>query len=223
MIREELLRAAAAEVSDAMANELAPSDHTFSAEFEKEMDVLIRRTRRAARRPVLRYIAAVLIALLTALGSMYLLSPSVRAAVNGWIRSTFGVYYRYHTDDVTPPDVEYDYYLPESFDGYTLFTTIDRGSGKFFVYTNSDGQMLHFEYIVGGTNTELFLNVEDCILETVPLGKTHAEVYLSQIPDENSAIVWKDQNESVLFCILAIAEKDELISFADKVEKNSKN
>lgn len=223
MISDERLAAAAEEVSAAMVDAVGLSDHVFSAGFEKKMDALIRSAAHPVRRQVLRYTAAILIAAITAFGSLYLLSPTARAAVNGWVLATFGSYFQYHSEDTTPPDVEYNYFLPEEFDGYILQATVEREFGKLFIYSHADGRMLSFEYMRGGDSNALFVDSDNCILESGFVGNYTADIYCSQTAGEISTIVWKDAQSNVLFYINAVAERDELIEFAKKVEKIAKN
>lgn len=223
MITYKMLAMAAEEVSDAMAANICPADHVFSARFEKKMDVLIRRAAHPVRQRILRYAAAVLIVAVMAFGSLFLFSPAARAAVIGWVRSTFGSYFHYYSEDNTPPDAEYDYFLPKEFDGYALQATVERDYGTFFIYTHADGHMLSFEYMRGGDSNALFVDSDNYILESGLIGDATADIYCSQIAGKISTIVWKDAQENVLFYINAVAGRDELIEFAKKVEKIEKN
>lgn len=224
MISNEMLAAAAGEVSAAMVECLPDHAHSFSPAFERKLRVLVRRATHPVRRQVLRYCAAVLACAITVFGFLYLFSPTVRAEVSGWIRSIVGSYFQYHTEDTTPPAVEYDYFLPDAFDGYSLYSVLEGVSDNAFIYTNADGQMLSFNYVRGTGGTALFLwDVENHIYSTGFVGSQKADIYIS--PDNSAAsnIVWHDPNENVLFCISAFADKDELIRYAEKVEKTEKN
>lgn len=220
MISDEMLAAAAGEVSGAMVDSISLEDHVFSGQFERKMHALIRRAAHPVRQQVLRYAAAILIAAITAFGALYLFSPTVQAAVNGWIRTTFGSYFHYYSADTTPPDVEFDYALPKAFDGYTLQTTIVQEFGDIFIYTNKDGQMLSFYYARGTSNVSVFLgDIEDHAHYTGHVNSLSADIYISPNNNSASVIVWHHPNENVLFCISAFASKDELIEFAEKIQK----
>lgn len=224
MISDEMLAAAAGEVSGAMVDSISLEDHVFSGQFERKMHALIRRAAHPVRRQVLRYAAAILIAVITAFGALYLFSPTVQAAVNGWIRTTFGSYFHYYSADTTPPDVEFDYALPKAFDGYTLQTTIVQEFGALFLYTNDSGQMLAFDYARGTSNASMFLiDIEDHTYCRDFIHSLCADIYIAPSSDEASIIVWHNPDEKVLFCISAFAGKDELIEFAKKIEKIGKN
>ena len=223
MISDEMLVAAAGEVSAAMYSSIPVSEHVFSPGFEKKMSALIRRGAHPIRWQVLRYVAAVLIAAVTAFGGLYLLSPTVRAAFNSWIRTTFGSYFQYYSEDTTPPDVEYDYFLPEEFDGYTQIEAIDLGDSRLFIYSHSDGRLLQFDYIYSTSSGSAFLDVENCTHSTVAIGNCNADLYLSNDPAQTSILVWEDSATGTLFTICATESKENLIAIANKIEKAEKN
>ena len=227
MISDEMLAAAAGEVSTAMHSAIPVSEHTFSPGFEKKMRILIRRGAHPRRQQVLRYAAAVFIAAVTVFGGLYLFSPTVRATVNNWVgswvRETFGDYIQYHSTDSTRPDVEYDYLLPEEFDGYRLHAD-SNPAYNVYIYTNHDGQMLSFHYIRGTDNTALFLSdAENHEYHSAYVNSLHADIYIAPNNEDASLIVWYSSEENVLFSICAFATEEELIAFAEKVEKTVKN
>ena len=223
MITHEMLAMAAEEVSDAMAANICPADHVFSARFEKKMDALIRRAAHPVRRQVLRYAAAVLIVAVMAFGSLCLFSPTARAAVLGWVRATFGSYIHYQSTDTTPPDIEYVYSLPEEFDGYAQIEAIHDYLGGNFIYKHKDGRILGFDYIYGSQSTGLFLDVSNCVHSNVKIGNYTADLYISCDPDCNSIIVWEDESTGALICIIATENRENLIAIAKKVEKIKNN
>ena len=218
MMSEEMLALAAEEVAEAMVSSVPTQEHTFSPSFLRRMRTLIRRAEQPARYRFLRQ-AAVLVAVITAFALLYMTSPTVQAAVNSWIRDTFGIYIQYAPAETTPPDAQYDYALPEEFDGYTLLDAIDRGEDFFYVYVNEDGQMLFFDYLRNNDGSATFINTENSIQEHGTVGKYAADIYISKNPEDTSIIVWVDTDTNVLLTISAIEEKDDLIAYAEKVEK----
>lgn len=224
MITDEMLRAAAGEVSAAMAASIPEQAHTFSPGFEGKMRSLIRRSEHPLRRRVLRQAAAVLIAVLMVFSALYLTVPSVRAAVHSWIRTTVGSYIQYSPGEATAPEVQYDYYLPDEFDGYTLIDIVDSGTETMHVYLSESGQFLFFDYYRNITNSSVFLmDIEDHQYISGCVGTIPAELYLAPTDYESSFIVWSHPTDGVMFCIQATADKDELIALAEKVEKIEKN
>lgn len=220
MISDQMLSAAAAEVSDAVAASILEREHSFSAEFELRMAKLRRSAAHPVRRQVMRYSAAMMLVAITVFGSLYLLSPSARATMNSWVRTTFGRYIQYYSDDTTPPKLEYDYFLPVEFDGYTLSSKKTIETQFFSIYTNDLGQMLSFSYVHGFGNTSMFLmDIENHAYYSSVVGSFNADIYIAPHNDDASVIVWHDPDDNVLFCIMAFATKDELIAYAEKIEK----
>ncbi len=223
MISDEILSAAAGEVAAAMAASAPDCGHVFSRGFERKMEHLIRRAAHPVRHRVLRYAAAIVLAAVTAFGSLYLLSPTVRAVVKSWIKTTYGSYIQYYSENTTPPELEYDYFLPEEFDGYTLSSKKTIETQFFSIYTNDLGQMLSFSYVHGSGNTSMFLmDIENHTYYSGAVGPFSADIYISPYGEDASVIVWHDPDDNVLFCISAFASKDELITFAEKMQKTEK-
>ena len=224
MIGEEMLISAAGEVSAAIASSIPDLEHRFSPVFERKMERLFRQARYPALYAAARRAVAVLLAAITIFFAFYMASPKVQAAVNSWIRTVFGNYFQYAPVDTTPPDTQYDYALPEEFDGYTMLTEVDRGEDKFFIYVNEEGQMLSFEYLRGSSDPAYFLaDMDTHELSQVQLGNIYADVYIAPDRTELSSIIWYSKEENVLFCISAVANQSKLISFAEKIEKFPKN
>lgn len=222
MISDEILSAAAGEVAAAMAASCSDCGHVFSRGFERKMEHLIRRAAHPVRHRVLRYAAAIVLAAITAFGSLYLLSPTVRAVVNSWIKTTYGSYIQYYSENTTPPELEYDYFLPEEFDGYKLVNELDTGVGKWFLYSDSKGHLLEFEFIYSSQSASIFLEVENCEHSNVLVEDYVADLYLALDPIEHSFLIWTDPTTGTIFSIGAAESKDFLISVAEKIEKNIK-
>lgn len=226
MISDELLAAAAGEISAAMGDCAPATEHAFSPAFEKRMAVLLRRGTHPVRRQVLRYVAAALIAAVTVFAGAYLLSPTVQATVNGWvgnwIRSTFGGYIQYQSADDTQPDAEYDYFLPEEFDGYTLIEVMALENSKVFTYAHPDGRVLQFIYVYGTQSNSIFLDVENSTHSTIRIGSNTADLYLSKDPEQTSILVWEDEETGALLTISAVENKKNLLAIANKIEKTEK-
>lgn len=218
MITDEMLSIAAGEVSLSMVESVPDFPHAFSQRFEKKLRALTRRAEHPVSYQVLRHAAAVLIVVSVGLGVLMAASPTVRAAVIGWVRSTFGSLIQYSTDETTPPDAQYDYCLPEAFDGYALLTAVDREHGKLCIYSNAEGEILQFEYIYGEEGAKLFVKPENTTHYSDFVGSLPADIYISTNGD-NCVIVWKDPAANILFWISMIADKDDLIAVAEKVEK----
>lgn len=225
MITDKMLAAAAEEVSMCMIQNLPEHPHEFSEAFEKKMQKLLRRALHPVRYQVLRCAAAVLAAILTIFSVLMAVSPDVRAAVVGWVRSAFHEFFEYSSESPSPTnaDVEYDYFLSETNSGYTLLNTIDKNVGKLYIYTNSDGQILQFSYARGADGNGLFVDTDGYDVHTAFVNDQPADIYISQNSSNASVIVWQDTTGNILFQITAYANKEALIALAENIEKREIN
>lgn len=221
MITEQMLQQAAAQLSDAMVKSVADIPHDFSPRFLRRMQPLFRRAQHPVRYRLVRQCAAVLLALITVFGALLALSPTVRAAVFGWIRTIVGKNIEYSSQETTPPNVHYDYSLPEILDGYTLLELIEDGAGeKTYIYVSKTGQLMQFGYMRGSTSSSLILfDPKDYTRLNDIVNGCSAEIYIAPNPTTNSIIIWTDTENNVLLFINANVTKEELVALAEKVEK----
>ena len=222
VITDETLQVAAEEVAMAMLNNIPKETHSFSARFEKKMQRLLRRAKHPVFYQVMRYAAVIVLAVTVLFGAVFAVSPTVRAAVIGWVQSVFHEFYKYSSEETTPPDVEYEYYLPESFDDYSLLTTLDDQNGKTYVYTNKQGQIMQFSYSHASNGENLYVNAEDYEVFADLVGNNPADIYISKTDERENVIIWQDNSQNVLFTISGFVNHEELLEIAKRVEKISK-
>ena len=221
MITDETLQVAAEEVAMAMLNIIPKETHSFSARFEKKMQRLLRRAKHPVFYQVMRYAAVIVLAVTVLFGAVFAVSPTVRAAVIGWVQSVFHEFYKYSSEETTPPDVEYEYYLPESFDDYTLLTEINDESGKTYIYMSALGELLRFTYSYSGESS-IFIDTENNDIYKGLVGEHPADIYISKNMEEANVVVWQDPGNNVLLVLSAFADKEELPQLAQKVQKREK-
>ena len=221
MITDETLRAAAEEVAMAMLNNISKETHSFSARFEKKMQRLLRRAKHPVFYQVMRYAAVIVLAVTVLFGAVFAVSPTVRAAVIGWVQSVFHEFFEYAPQETVTPDVEYEYYLPDSFDDYSLMTTIDEQEGETYIFVDKQGNILRFTYTYSG-DTGMFVDTENNDVYKGIVGSLPADICISKNTADANVIVWQDPESKVLLVISAYADKDEMVKIAEKVEKREK-
>lgn len=221
MITEEMLISAAGEVSAAIVGSLSEEPHQFSPMFERKLRALIHRAEHPVRYRVLRQAAAVLIVAISIFSVLYLTVPTVRAATDHWIKTTFGRYIQYYPEEVIIPEVQYDYYLPNEFDGYTLIDVVDEDTETMYIYRNESGQFLFFDYYRSASNSSTFLmGIEDYqhiagFVDSVP-----ADIYIAPTEQDSSCIIWTNPTDGVLLCIQACEDAEQLVAIAEKIKKS---
>lgn len=219
MISDEMLKEAAKDVNMALFGSLPDpeeNEHIFSKRFEKKMKKLIRKTDHPVRYRIIQSSIAAVLALVMALGSVLAVSPSARAAVVNWLKETVGSWTHYI---FTPGNVqighEAAYELTSLPNGYTLTAGKEDATGQSYVFTNEVGQILQFTYIIGGNQSDLYLETETCQFETVQYGSITVDVYIANNQGKSNTIVW--EKNDVLFTISAFMEQNELIELIDHV------
>ena len=237
MLTDAILKEATAE-AECFLLSIVPEDgepHVFSKRFERKMQKLIRRANHPIRYQVMRTAAAVALAIVTLFGAVMAVSPEARAAVVGWVKSTFHEFLEYsneasntgnnvnddtNNEDSNPPSepVKYDYHLSVVPEGYRELNAIDKLDGKRYLYVNDVGQILQFTYTYGAENSSLFTKTEEYDQYSVRVNKWSADVYISINKSETSVIIWQDSEKTVLFEIFAMADQEELIKIAGTVE-----
>ena len=218
VITDAALRVAAEEVAMAMLDDVSAEPHTFSQRFEKKMKRLLRRARHPVGYQVMRYAAAIVLAITVLFGAVFAASPTVRAAVVNWIKSVFHEFSRYSSQETVPPDVEYEYFLPDQFDDYTLLTDMDDDYGKTYIYTSAQGEFLQFSYVHQG-NVSMFVKAEDFDIRKGLVGSVPADIYISRNGQESNVIVWEDALNDMLLVICAYKDQEQLQILAEIVEK----
>ena len=222
MITDAMLREAAAEAERFMLAHLpeVQEPHVFSLRFERKMQKLISRMKHPIRYQVKRYVAAILLAVILLFGTIFAVSPEVRATVIGWVRSTFLEFFQYSNDDTSKPVIA-EYELTIIPEGYRQLNVIDKKDGKTYLYVNSDGSFLDFTYAYAIGANDLYTDTENYVQHSTTINGLNADIYISKVEDETSLIVWQDPLENILFSISLKADKTELIKLAESVQKRN--
>lgn len=220
MITDAMLREAAAEAERFMLAHLpeVQEPHVFSKRFERKMQKLISRMKHPVRYQVMRYVAAVLLAIITLFGAVLAVSPEVRATVFGWVRSTFYEYFEYDKDNTDVP-IQDEYELAVVPAGYRQLSVVEKADGKMFIFADDSGSILQFSYAYGGKINGVFVDVNNYQQYSDSVRNLPADIYIATKEDETSVIVWQDANADVIFRVYAKADQAELIEIAESVRK----
>ena len=214
MITDAMLRLAAAEAEHCLLGQLPePQDHTFTPAFERKIQKLITRAKHPVRHQVLKYVAAVLLAIITLFGAVFAVSPEVRAELGSWFAEDS--FLAQPSGDL-PLEEWKNYCLTWMLDGYTEQSMVPLGYGVVHSYTDSENHALHFSYFYSG---KLSSSVQGYEHKKVMLGEVQADIFLSPHVDKESKIIWKSPDGHVLFQITACADDDQLIRMALSVEE----
>ena len=216
MITEKMLADAAAELNEAMLASLPdPSEcvHVFSRAFERKMKHIIRK----ANHPVIyrlgRAAACFLLVFLLGLGSLMAVSPTVRAAVVGWVKEQYETFTSYFFQGGDMQTGTEDYELSEIPAGYTLLKRIDVPGSSTIIYVNDNHQFLQINYSSNPALVSITVAHDSHVHSTVTIGDIIADLYTSVDPKQSTALVWEYNN--YLFYISGFLSEEELIDLAE--------
>lgn len=218
-----MLTEAANDFCDAMLRSLPdPKDcnYEFSPRFERKMKRLIHWTNHPVTYRVLQRVASFALVIFIGFMMIFAISPTVRAAVLGWIREQYESFITYYFEDGTSPsDGPTLYCIGDIPVEYTeLTSSYNEELGNFIgVYSDPDGNMLYFMYSTIPENANYFLGETDYIVERVFVSGHTADFYLAKDNTQSNGIIWCDEENNTVFYISAKLTKNTLITLAESV------
>ncbi len=221
MISDEELRRAARQWEEARLKQLPePEDCRFEAspEFERKMKKLIERTDHPMKYWLTRSFACFLMVIFLG-GGVLTLSSEASAAFFGWTRAVFDTFFEYrYTGENAPASENNIGYLPTWIpEGFEVTDEIHKHISGDIYYENAEGQLILFSYSMYNEGADIQITGDNLEVQSVPVGKYSADLYLDQDEGENNALVWADENRKALFQIFAPISGDELIKMAESI------
>lgn len=89
---------------------------------------------------------------------------------------------------------------------------------KNVIYTNADDQMISFSCTYGDQGGDTVFIDDYRSVSAVQVGNVQADFYLASQEGEGNALVWPEETDGVLFCIISPLPEDVLIRIAESVE-----
>lgn len=218
---EDRLREAAAEANRIIMSDLPePEDcvHEFSPKFERA----VRRMTRRAETPVryrLRQAACVAVALLSLVSAYLMVNTDAQARFFGWVKEQYEiwVHHFFEGEDTADTTLNIAYrptWIPE---GYTEKTVRSQASGVMIIYKNENDQSVRFHYTTDIKSRNLYIN-KDCMTELiVQVNGKDAQLYESLDSKIAPTIIWKNEDETVLFILTGHIESEMLVKMAESV------
>lgn len=223
MLTDAILKEATAEAERFLLS-IVPEEgepHVFSKRFEGKMQKLIRRVNHPIRYQIMRTAAVVVLVIVTLFGTVMVVSPEARAAVVGWIKSSFYDFSEYSNANPNTnnslDDVQYEYRLSVVPEGYREVRVTEKLDGKTYLYIDNKGNFLNFTYSCRNIIGSAFIKTDECVHHSVTVNELPADIYIPTKENETSDIIWQIPDEGVLLQIGAMAAKEELIKMAETV------
>ena len=222
-IRSKALREAARRVEESMLKAWDAEDgdgHIFSPSFDLRMEPLLGSARRRERRrrtaqTLAAAFAAVLLCAFTWLAS----NAAARHAVQKWTRETWRntIVYRFtDTREAALPKYR-PTWLPE---GYKEAKVFETGLYCTVTYQNDQGDCFFFSYLLmkDGSNMGLvFHSGEEYRHEAVLINGNPGELYGSLSDNEQSNLIWMNNEAGIAFTIGAIMDESVILHISESV------
>lgn len=220
-ITEQMIAEAAAEMNDAMLNSLPNPDdcrHKFSARFERKMRRVIFRVDHPVPFRIVQRVASIVLVLFIGFATILAASPTVRAAVFGWIREQYESFITYYFDDGISvnksPATFYISGLPEE---YVEIAASNMSDIQTYVYADSAGQFLYFSYSTNPDAANYLVKEDGYSVECVSVLNYPADFFFAEDTSQSNCLIWCNEENRVIFYISAFLEKNELIALAESV------
>lgn len=219
-ISDEVLMRAAKSVGRAMRESLPDPDtcqHEFSPEFQKEIQAMRKRARRAERSA--KYLKRASIAAVIALcctGLFLAVNPEARAAVSSWFKSIYENTLVYHFsaefqgDTLPECDIEY---VP---DGYVEDQIIETYTGT-TVILSGPNDMIFINWWMLSDSMALQTNALNAEIIPTTVNGNDAEFIVPDDKSETTDLLWTDNGRGVLFTVSGYLEKEELLKIAESI------
>lgn len=222
MITDKMMTAAAEDLYQAILNSLPDESeciYQFSERFESKMKHLIRRTKHPVRHKILQRAASIALVIFLGFITLLAVSPTVRAAVFGWVKEQYENFATYYYDgdlQDTPDPMMYELgYLPAGFE--EVHRNVSPSETSIYYADSVSGNVMSFTYThEHGANT-YNVKKENTTMEKVYINGHSGDFYLHTDSAESNVLVWFDNDTNTLFRITAFMTKDEIMQLAEMV------
>lgn len=219
-ITDEMMAEAVADMNEAMLRSLPKPEechHEFSTRFERKMKRAIYRAEHPIQYRVMQRVASIVLVLFIGFVSILAISPTVRAAVFGWIREQYEAFTTYFFEGTIEVEGSSRTFslgtIPE---GYEYITTNETPSFTTEIYANGDNA-LYFTFTKDPSESAVNVMHNNYTLQSATIGGVTYDLFLSNDAGDANGISWVDTYTNTYFHISAFLNAEELIKLAQEV------
>lgn len=224
VITDKMMQEAAEELYQALLTSLPDENqcsYQFSERFERRMKRLIRRAEHPLRHRILQRVASITLVLFLGFVTLLAISPSVRAAVFGWVREQYENFVTYQYENDMQENVSHTEYelcnIPGDFE---LTRMCETESETMIYYANtSTEQIMLFCYSNISDASTYNIYLDEMLQDKAKVNNQEAVFYYSLDENQTNVLVWIDYSTDTLFTIAAFLDKEEIISIAESVQE----
>ncbi|MEA4942115.1 MAG: DUF4367 domain-containing protein [Oscillibacter sp.] len=220
-LRELFLDAAAVEFAAVLSDTKSVA---VSPRFQRQMNAMLTNPQRWAKRRVrplwkkcVQTAAAILLVCSLSLGTLMVVSPTVRAAVIHWVTEWYETYilYRYSGEQISGELPKYEITaLPE---GYVETERIEMPEYFCVTYKNEEGQWLRFDYSYMQQGSALDILTEGVEVRDITVNGFDGQIFLSLDPKNDNTLTWIDPSANLQFTVDAFLDESAILHIAESV------
>ena len=191
--------------------------HEFSVDFERKMELLIKKSRkRQAFKKIKHSVASIILVLVSLFSIWMIFDTEMRAEFCSWAREQYENFFVYHYFPISSSDVSVDDYmvtwLPE---GYAEGQSEVTDDTVLRTYASEKGEIIIMWYISESSDTYVSLD-GDVHSEPVDINGQEGHIYWSGT-DNHKSIIWIDDFDGVTFCIESSEDIETVVKIANNI------
>ena len=180
-----------------------------------------RKRARPIWKSALQKVAMILLVFTLSLGSLMVVSPTVRAAVVRWVTEWYEthVVYRFSGEQITDEMPQYEVTdLPE---GYAEIERVEWPSYVSIIYQNvndENASWIYLQYIYMQQGASGNFGIENADIIPVTVNGLEGQLYLNRDAEgADSTITWIIPDENILFAVSAALNANDILHIAESV------
>ena len=220
-LTDEALRLAARQVCRAMADALpAPEDcdHQFSPAFHRKMRPLLHRR---SQHPILRRIAAVLLAAFVGFGAWLLVDSDARAGLLRWVKEVYDTHivYRFFgaPNPAADPAAWAPTWLPQGYEEMER-RTLQGETLTLFIYKHPNGNIISFTCGIMQLGTAGMVIPENAVEEEVAVSDLPGFFYADPTGSNENLLIWTDEIHCLNFSLQSYEDQSVMLHIAESVK-----
>lgn len=193
--------------------------HEFSKKFERNIGRLTKRVDTPVKYR-LQQAACIIVAFLSLVSVYFSVNTDAQARFFGWVKETYEVWiHHFFEGDNTDTPVQKSEYRPTWLpDGYKESAVHAQPAGMMIIYKNENDESIRFHFTTNLESRNLFIGGEHMTELTVQVNGRDAQIYESADDETAPVIVWRNEDDTVLFAITGYIEPEDLVKMAESVE-----
>lgn len=166
---------------------------------------------------IVQKVAVILLVASLGLGSVMVVSPTVRAVVVRWVLEVYETHIVYRYFGEQPAESMQHYELTKLPEGYTETDRIETDLLGSVLYENGLGGIICFDYNYLDPGALGIYDPDDSDVINIEVNGIAGLLFVPHDPEGMLTVTWVDERANVQFCIIATHDEQEILCIAENV------